>query len=111
MRQEEGITELLEAPGKLADSIDGMSGTRNLDDNLSDLRAQVIAHHCLNASCENPMGEYTGSYAYCHAKVEQHFADKLCCNILLESTFLSVVWCFTSHTHFSSSLRSKDFSW
>lgn len=39
--QEEGITELLEAPGRLADQIEGMSGTRNLGDNLSDLRAQV----------------------------------------------------------------------
>ena len=39
--QEEGITELLQAPGKLADKIAGMSGTRNLGDNLSDLRAQV----------------------------------------------------------------------
>jgi 5-oxoprolinase (ATP-hydrolysing) len=39
--QEEGITELLQAPGKLADEIAGMSGTRNLGDNLSDLRAQV----------------------------------------------------------------------
>lgn len=55
--QEEGITELLEAPGKLADTIDGMSGTRNLDDNLSDLRAQVIAHPHVTPSCENPTGE------------------------------------------------------
>jgi hypothetical protein len=39
--QEKGITELLQAPGKLADKIAGMSGTRNLGDNLSDLRAQV----------------------------------------------------------------------
>lgn len=35
--QEAGITELLTAPGKLP----GCSGTRNLSDNLSDLRAQV----------------------------------------------------------------------
>lgn len=32
MSQEEGIMELLEAPGKLADTFDGMSGTCNLDD-------------------------------------------------------------------------------
>ncbi|GIL76007.1 hypothetical protein Vretifemale_5749 [Volvox reticuliferus] len=41
--QEEGITELLLAPGKLADRIPGISGTRNLSDNLSDLKAQVRA--------------------------------------------------------------------
>jgi hypothetical protein len=41
--QEAGITELLMAPGKLAASIPGCSGTRNLSDNLSDLKAQVGA--------------------------------------------------------------------
>ena len=35
--QEEGITEILMAPGER----EGCSGTRNLRDNLSDLRAQV----------------------------------------------------------------------
>jgi len=39
--QDKGITELLLAPGQLADQIAGMSGTRNLSDNLSDLKAQV----------------------------------------------------------------------
>jgi len=39
--QTEGITELLQAPGKLGDQIAGISGTRNLSDNLSDLKAQV----------------------------------------------------------------------
>lgn len=39
--QEEGITEILAAPGK----IPGNSGTRNLRDNLSDLRAQVAANN------------------------------------------------------------------
>ena len=39
--QTEGITEILQAPGKLKDRIQGMSGTRNLSDNLSDLKAQV----------------------------------------------------------------------
>lgn len=43
--QEEGITELLLAPGKLADRIPGISGTRNLSDNLSDLKAQVGQLH------------------------------------------------------------------
>jgi 5-oxoprolinase (ATP-hydrolysing) len=39
--QEEGVTELLMAPGL----IPGNSGTRNLRDNLSDLRAQVAANN------------------------------------------------------------------
>lgn len=38
--QEAGITALLEAPGQ----VPGSSGTRNLQDNLSDLRAQVAAN-------------------------------------------------------------------
>ncbi|KAL7564022.1 hypothetical protein ACA910_006934 [Epithemia clementina (nom. ined.)] len=40
--QEAGITELLQSPGKLG--IPGNVGTRNLRDNLSDLRAQVAAN-------------------------------------------------------------------
>lgn len=39
--QEEGITDILMAPGKRP----GSSGTRNLRDNLSDLRAQVAANN------------------------------------------------------------------
>jgi 5-oxoprolinase (ATP-hydrolysing) len=39
--QEKGITEILHAPAKLP----GNSGTRNLRDNLSDLRAQVAANN------------------------------------------------------------------
>lgn len=39
--QEQGVTDLLMAPGQLATAIPGCSGTRNLSDNLSDLRAQV----------------------------------------------------------------------
>jgi len=39
--QEEGITEILQSPGK----IPGNCGTRNLRDNLSDLRAQVAANN------------------------------------------------------------------
>ncbi|XP_054983894.1 5-oxoprolinase isoform X2 [Sorex araneus] len=38
--QEDAVTEALQAPGK----IPGCSGTRNLHDNLSDLRAQVAAN-------------------------------------------------------------------
>ena len=39
--QEEGVTKILMSPGKLP----GNSGTRNLPDNLSDLRAQVAANN------------------------------------------------------------------
>jgi 5-oxoprolinase (ATP-hydrolysing) len=39
--QEKGITEILQSPGK----IPGNYGTRNLSDNLSDLRAQVAANN------------------------------------------------------------------
>jgi hypothetical protein len=39
--QEEGISELLQAPGKLKNNF----GTRNLSDNISDLRAQVAANN------------------------------------------------------------------
>ena len=39
--QTEGVTKLLQAPGKLACEIPNISGTRNLSDNLSDLKAQV----------------------------------------------------------------------
>jgi len=41
--QEEGLKELLMAPGK--SGIPGNSGTRNLEDNLSDLKAQVAANN------------------------------------------------------------------
>ena len=40
--QEEGISELLNAPA--SSSVPGCCGTRNLSDNLSDLRAQVAAN-------------------------------------------------------------------
>lgn len=39
--QEAELTKALKAPGK----IPGSSGTRNLKDNLSDLKAQVAANH------------------------------------------------------------------
>ena len=44
---EAGITEVLEAPGKIKPRANEppSSGTRNLRDNLSDLKAQVAANH------------------------------------------------------------------
>ncbi|XP_003760578.2 5-oxoprolinase isoform X1 [Sarcophilus harrisii] len=52
--QEEAVTEVLRAPGK----IPGCSGTRNLHDNLSDLRAQVAA----NQKGIQLVGELIGQY-------------------------------------------------
>ena len=49
--QTDGITEILKAPGKLADKIQGISGTRNLGDNLSDLKAQVMD----NVKADDPL--------------------------------------------------------
>ena len=43
--QEDGITKLLLAPGELKDKIPGISGTRALNDNLSDMKAQVAANN------------------------------------------------------------------
>ena len=40
-----GITDLLMEPAKLKDQFPDISGTRNLNDNLSDLKAQVAANN------------------------------------------------------------------
>lgn len=48
------VTEALQAPGKIS----GCSGTRNLHDNLSDLRAQVAA----NQKGIQLVGELIGQY-------------------------------------------------
>lgn len=44
--QEEGITEILQAPGKMKRDLHDppIKGTRNLKDNISDLKAQVAAN-------------------------------------------------------------------
>lgn len=52
--QEDGITELLRAPGLLP----GNFGTRNLSDNLSDLRAQVAANKRGASLMHELVGEY-----------------------------------------------------
>lgn len=44
MVQEEGITKLLMAPADLKKEIPGISGTRALNDNLSDMKAQVASN-------------------------------------------------------------------
>ncbi|KAJ1393290.1 Hydantoinase B/oxoprolinase, partial [Ochromonadaceae sp. CCMP2298] len=53
--QEEGVTQLLQAPGLLP----GNWGTRNLSDNLSDLRAQVAANQRGAALMHELVNEYT----------------------------------------------------
>jgi len=52
--QERGITEILESPSK----IPGNFGTRNLHDNLSDLRAQVAANNSGIRLLKELVGEY-----------------------------------------------------
>ncbi len=56
--QTEGITDILMAPGRLGDSIPGISGTRNLSDNLSDLKAQVAANYRGISLVEELIAEY-----------------------------------------------------
>ena len=53
--QEEGISKLLLAPGDLADNY----GTRNLSDNISDLRAQVAANNRGKLLVDELVGEYS----------------------------------------------------
>jgi 5-oxoprolinase (ATP-hydrolysing) len=53
--QEEGITDILMSPGR----IPGNSGTRNLSDNLSDLRAQVAANNSGIRLLQELVNEYS----------------------------------------------------
>jgi 5-oxoprolinase (ATP-hydrolysing) len=55
--QEEGITELLQAPAK--SGVPGVVGTRCLSDNLSDLKAQVAANAKGIALVRSLIAEYT----------------------------------------------------
>jgi 5-oxoprolinase (ATP-hydrolysing) len=66
--QEQGITEILQAPGK----IPGNSGTRNLHDNLSDLRAQVAA----NNSGIRLLHELVHEYGLLHVEAYMRFIQK-----------------------------------
>jgi len=63
--QEEGITEILQSPGK----IPGNSGTRNLNDNLSDLRAQIAA----NTSGTRLLHELVEEYGLHTVEAYMHF--------------------------------------
>jgi len=66
--QEEGITEILHSPGK----IKGNFGTRNLRDNLSDLRAQVAA----NNSGIRLLTELVREYGLVQVEAYMHFIQK-----------------------------------
>jgi 5-oxoprolinase (ATP-hydrolysing) len=63
--QEDGITDILRSPARLP----GNSGTRNLRDNLSDLRAQVAA----NASGIRLLQELVGEYGLQHVQAYMRF--------------------------------------
>jgi 5-oxoprolinase (ATP-hydrolysing) len=66
--QEEGITDILNSPGK----IKGNFGTRNLRDNLSDLRAQVAA----NNSGIRLLTELVKEYGLATVEAYMHFIQK-----------------------------------
>jgi 5-oxoprolinase (ATP-hydrolysing) len=70
--QEAAISELLEAPGKLP----GNHGTRNLSDNISDLKAQVAANHKGAALVDELCNEYTLSVVLAYMKHIQNCAEE-----------------------------------
>lgn len=71
--QEEGITELLMAPGK--NGIPGSVGTRNLKDNLSDLRAQVAANHAGIGLVRGLIEEYSLPVVHSYMRFIQENAE------------------------------------
>jgi 5-oxoprolinase (ATP-hydrolysing) len=80
---EAGVTELLQAPGKIVvpDGEPACSGTRNLSDNLSDLRAQVAA----NQKGIQLMGELIAQYGLPVVQAYMHHIQKngtgICVNL------------------------------
>jgi len=78
--QEEGITELLMSPGL----IPGNSGTRNLSDNLSDLRAQVAANNSGIRLLEELVEEYSLRVVEAYMYFIQNNAEKSVRNMLKE---------------------------
>jgi 5-oxoprolinase (ATP-hydrolysing) len=78
--QEEGITEILQAPGKLP----GNFGTRNLRDNLSDLRAQVAANNSGIKLLQHLVEEHGLVTVQCYMKFIQHNAEHAVRSMLRE---------------------------
>jgi 5-oxoprolinase (ATP-hydrolysing) len=65
------------SPGKLADQLPGCSGTRNLSDNLSDLKAQVAANTkgiqlVQELIAEHGLAEVQGYMAFIQANAGKH---------------------------------------
>lgn len=78
--QEEGITELLHAPGRLP----GNSGTRNLSDNLNDLRAQVAANKRGVALMGELIAEYSLDVVQAYMEYIQQSAEAAVRDMLYE---------------------------
>lgn len=80
MMQAEGITDLLMEPAKLKDRIPDISGTRNLSDNISDLKAQVAANNKGIALVTDLIKEYSLPVVQAYMKyiqvLPQNFASK-----------------------------------
>lgn len=70
--QEAGITEILMSPSKLP----GNSGTRNLRDNLSDLRAQVAANNAGIRLLQELVGEYGLRHVEAYMRFIQRNAEQ-----------------------------------
>lgn len=78
--QEDGITKILQSPG----NIPGNSGTRNLSDNLSDLRAQVAANNSGIRLLKELVGEYGLHTVQAYMHFIQHNAELSVRNMLKE---------------------------
>lgn len=73
------MTDLLMAPAKLRDSIPNMSGTRNLGDNISDLKAQVAANNKGIGLVEELIAEFTLPVVQAYMKfIQVSHADFAC---------------------------------
>lgn len=66
------------APGKLKDTIPSITGTRNLGDNLSDLRAQVAANNKGIGLVDALIEEYTLPVVQAYMGYIQVWKAKLC---------------------------------
>lgn len=78
--QEEGITEILMSPGRFP----GNSGTRNLSDNLSDLRAQVAANNSGIRLLQELVDEYSLETVEAYMNFIQTNAEKSVRHMLMD---------------------------
>ena len=77
---EQGLEELLKLSGK--SGIPGVVGTRNLDDNISDLRAQVAANNCGIKLVKDLIEEYSLSVVQSYMEFIQSNAEQAVRNML-----------------------------